>query len=283
MPTLKQGSSGADVTALQTKLKELGFDPNGVDGNFGPGTTKALIAFQQSKGLDADGMAGPNTLGALQLGGSAPSDAGGGTATATAPALAESVNIVNADAAGRKLNDNDITNAAQELNCDIATIKAVCEVEAAGSGYDNSDRLKLRFEGHKFRNWTNRAYDTSHSNLSYPYGVQKTKQHGYSAFAEAAALDQQAAMKSTSWGLFQPMGEYFEECGFNSVEELVKSYTVSEGNQLLGFVRQVKKRGLDGKLRRRDWAGFALSYNGEDYRSNKYDTKLAAAYAKYSK
>jgi hypothetical protein len=283
MPTLKQGSSGPDVKALQQQLKDLGFDPNGVDGNFGPGTTKAVIAFQQSKGLDADGKAGPNTLAALQLGGSGPTAADSGAATGTAPALAATVNIVNIDAAGRKLNDNDISKAAQELNCDVATIKAVCEVEAAGAGFDNSNRLKLRFEGHKFRNWTNRAYDQSHPNLSYPYSVQKTKKHDYSAFAEAMALDPQAAMKSTSWGLFQPMGEYFKECGFNSVEELVKSYTESEGNQLLGFVKQTKSRGLDGKLRKRDWAGFAENYNGADYRSNKYDTKLAAAHAKYSK
>jgi hypothetical protein len=113
--------------------------------------------------------------------------------------------------------------------------------------------------------------------------VQKTKKHGYSAFAEAMALDPQAAMKSTSWGLFQPMGEYFKECGFNSVDELVKSYTESEGNQLLGFVKQTRSRGLDGKLRNRDWAGFAENYNGADYRSNKYDTKLAAAHARHSK
>ena len=57
MPILKQGSSGPDVTDLQQKLKDLGFDPNGVDGNFGPGTRDAVIAFQQSKGLQADGIA----------------------------------------------------------------------------------------------------------------------------------------------------------------------------------------------------------------------------------
>jgi hypothetical protein len=283
MPTLKQGSSGPDVKDLQQRLKDLGFDPNGVDGNFGPGTTKAVIAFQQSKGLGADGKAGPNTLAALQLGGTAPGDADSGAATATAPALAAAIDIVNTDAAGRKLNDDDISKAAQELNCDVATIKAVCEVEAAGAGFDDSNRLKLRFEGHKFRNWTDRAYDQSHPDLSYSYGVQKTKKHGYSAFVAAMALDPEAAMKSTSWGLFQPMGEYFKECGFNSAEELVKSYTESEGNQLLGFVKQIKSRGLDGKLRKRDWAGFAANYNGGDFASNKYDTKLAAAHAKYSK
>lgn len=68
MPELKKGSSGPEVTALQTKLKQLGFDPKGVDGNFGPGTKSALIAFQTSKGLSADGTAGPLTMAALQLG-----------------------------------------------------------------------------------------------------------------------------------------------------------------------------------------------------------------------
>jgi putative chitinase len=76
MPVLRQGSSGPDVKDLQQKLKDLGFDPNGVDGNFGPGTTNALIAFQQSKGLQADGVAGPDTLAALQIGGSSNTAAG---------------------------------------------------------------------------------------------------------------------------------------------------------------------------------------------------------------
>ena len=68
MPTLRQGSSGPDVKDLQQKLKDLGFDPKGVDGNFGPGTRDAVIAFQQSKGLQADGIAGPATQAALQSG-----------------------------------------------------------------------------------------------------------------------------------------------------------------------------------------------------------------------
>lgn len=69
MSLLKQGSAGPDVTNLQTKLKELGFDPHGVDGNFGSGTKAAVIAFQQSKGLTPDGKAGPATMAALQAAG----------------------------------------------------------------------------------------------------------------------------------------------------------------------------------------------------------------------
>src|SRR5258708_2160214 len=83
MPTIKQGSSGPDVTSLQQKLKDLGFDPNGVDGNFGPGTRNAVIAFQQGKGLQADGIAGPATLAALD--GAGANDRAGDGATADSP------------------------------------------------------------------------------------------------------------------------------------------------------------------------------------------------------
>src|SRR4051794_9847744 len=68
MPTLQRGSSGSDVQALQQRLSDLGFDPNGIDGNFGPGTEKAVRAFQQAKGLGVDGKAGPDTLAALNPG-----------------------------------------------------------------------------------------------------------------------------------------------------------------------------------------------------------------------
>jgi len=76
MPVLKQGSSGPDVKDLQQKLRDFGFDPNGVDGNFGAGTKAAVIAFQQRNGLPADGDAGAATLAALQgTGGATSGDA----------------------------------------------------------------------------------------------------------------------------------------------------------------------------------------------------------------
>lgn len=82
MPILKQGSSGPAVKDLQQKLKELGFDPNGVDGSFGPGTKKAVIAFQQSKGLQTDGVVGPATQAALNAAATA-TDGGAAVAPVT--------------------------------------------------------------------------------------------------------------------------------------------------------------------------------------------------------
>jgi peptidoglycan L-alanyl-D-glutamate endopeptidase CwlK len=83
MSVLKQGAAGPDVTALQTKLQQLGFDPGTVDGNFGPGTKAALIAFQKSKGLLADGIAGPQTMSALQSGAANATGSNTGTSTGT--------------------------------------------------------------------------------------------------------------------------------------------------------------------------------------------------------
>ena len=72
MATLRRGSTGPEVTALQQRLTDLGFDPNGIDGKFGPDTEAAVKAFQQANGLTVDGIVGPITRAALQL------DAGGG-------------------------------------------------------------------------------------------------------------------------------------------------------------------------------------------------------------
>jgi N-acetylmuramoyl-L-alanine amidase len=46
-------------------LVRAGFDPGGVDGMYGSLTEGAVRSFQQSRGLDVDGICGPQTWGAL--------------------------------------------------------------------------------------------------------------------------------------------------------------------------------------------------------------------------
>jgi len=60
-PALHNGSQGEKVWQLQERLKELGYYTGEVDGQFGPGTKEAVIAFQKKNGLDADGLAGEET------------------------------------------------------------------------------------------------------------------------------------------------------------------------------------------------------------------------------
>jgi putative chitinase len=65
MQILRKGSSGPEVAELQTELKTRGFSPGAIDGRFGPGTEAAVIAFQRSEELLADGVAGARTLASL--------------------------------------------------------------------------------------------------------------------------------------------------------------------------------------------------------------------------
>lgn len=62
---LVRGERGSPVYDLQAKLAALGFYTGTLDGNFGYGTEAAVMAFQRSKRLKADGWAGPKTLDAL--------------------------------------------------------------------------------------------------------------------------------------------------------------------------------------------------------------------------
>lgn len=64
---LRLGSTGAEVSALQQQLKNLGYDVN-VDGIFGPATDQAIRRFQASNRLLADGIVGSATRNALYNG-----------------------------------------------------------------------------------------------------------------------------------------------------------------------------------------------------------------------
>jgi peptidoglycan hydrolase-like protein with peptidoglycan-binding domain len=60
-PTLSRGSQGSAVKTLQARLQTLGFDPGPVDGIFGSGTDAAVRAFQRARGIQVDGIVGPQT------------------------------------------------------------------------------------------------------------------------------------------------------------------------------------------------------------------------------
>ena len=57
--------TGDKVKEIQQKLKAAGFDPGPIDGEFGPHTHAAVVAFQLSLGLVPDGEVGPQTAQAL--------------------------------------------------------------------------------------------------------------------------------------------------------------------------------------------------------------------------
>ena len=65
--TLKQGMRGDDVRDLQNLLQDAGYSVGhaGADGIFGSDTFRAVAAFQEDHGLEVDGIAGRETMAAL--------------------------------------------------------------------------------------------------------------------------------------------------------------------------------------------------------------------------
>ena len=63
----RYGSSGNEVTQIQTKLKRWGYYTGSIDGVYGSKTVAAVKWFQSKNGLTADGIAGPATLAAMGI------------------------------------------------------------------------------------------------------------------------------------------------------------------------------------------------------------------------
>lgn len=60
-PLLKSGSQGIAVSELQAALKLLGYYTGAVDGVYGESTVTAVSRFQQSAGLNPNGIVSPET------------------------------------------------------------------------------------------------------------------------------------------------------------------------------------------------------------------------------
>ncbi|BAZ25349.1 peptidoglycan-binding domain 1 [Kalymmatonema gypsitolerans NIES-4073] len=65
--SLQPGSRGQAVTTLQQDLRRLGYFNGPITGNFGPETQRAVVRFQQSNGIRADGVVGGTTKQAIRI------------------------------------------------------------------------------------------------------------------------------------------------------------------------------------------------------------------------
>lgn len=118
------GSAGDVVTELQNALVGLGFNPGPVDGAFGELTDAAVKAFQSAKGLDADGVVGDGTWGAIDT---AHAEIAAAKAAADAAAAQAAQAAADAAAAAKAAEEAATAKAAEET----ATAKAAEEAAAA--------------------------------------------------------------------------------------------------------------------------------------------------------
>lgn len=184
----------------------------------------------------------------------------------------------------------EIKTIAQQYDLEPETLMAVIEVESNGRvGAKVDGRLEplIRFEGHYFYRLlpTRKRHEAITKGLANAVlGKVKNpfrQSSRWKLLKKAQAIDHDAALSSTSWGIGQVMGSHWRWLGYGSVDALVSAARSGPAGQIELMMRYVDKAGLIGKLKRYDWAGFARGYNGPSYRKNKYDRKLHKAYLQH--
>lgn len=184
--------------------------------------------------------------------------------------------------AARRLTVADVDRVAGELGVEARVLWAVGMIEAADHGFIADGRPEILYESHQFSQRTNGKWDDSHPGISQPTWVRDygaAGGHQYDRLAEAMALDRLAALKATSWGLFQITGDNGLTAGFASVDDFVAAMCESEGRQLEAFADYCRaETPLVQYLHDHDWLNFALRYNGPRQAENNYAGKLEDAY-----
>ncbi|WP_459614354.1 N-acetylmuramidase domain-containing protein [Bordetella sp. 2513F-2] len=257
---LRRGDIGQAVTDLQAALQAAGFTLERT-GIYDEATETAVRALQRVSGLVVDGRYGPKSKAALQ----------------------------RLDTR-RLLRERDLQDAAERLGVPLASIKAVNEVESAGSGFLEDGRPKILFERHVFYNRLGEhGLDPGPYAERYP-SLVNPKRGGYAGgtaeytrLASAEAICRPAALEAASWGSFQIMGYHWRNLGYEGIEVFVQAQGMGETQQLDAFVRfLLADRALLRALRARRWAEFARRYNGPAYAANLYDVKLARAFDRFA-
>ena len=192
----------------------------------------------------------------------------------------------------KTLTNEQIKDLANKHGIEYAGLKAVVEVEASGKGFIG-DVPKILYEPHiMHRLLTKKNYITirnnlmkAHPNLCYPrwgtykYGAESIQ---HRRLEIASQFNRDTALESCSWGLGQVMGFNWKSLGYPSLQAFINAMYKDEVSQLDALCRFIKVNGLLRHIKSKNWAAFAEAYNGPDYKRNSYDTKLAAAYKKYS-
>jgi N-acetylmuramidase/Putative peptidoglycan binding domain len=187
--------------------------------------------------------------------------------------------------------ENAVAEIAAKLKIEPATFMAVAMVESNGvTGALMNGKMEplIRFEGHYFFKRLSglERVKGRREGLASPVAGAVQNPNGQAArwqmLARARAINEVAALESCSWGLGQVMGAHWHWLGYESVAALVAAARSGVAGQLDLMARFIEKSGLDLALRNKDWAGFAVGYNGPNFRQGGYDRKLREAYDKYA-
>lgn len=169
-------------------------------------------------------------------------------------------------------------------------IRAVAQVESAGSGWFDSGLPKILYERHylyrqlkKTIYWLNLGFLSNSSSGGYTIDADKNGiNDNWDKLAAAVCIDPDAAFQSVSIGSFQVMGKWYRECGYKHPIDMLWAARNSEYEHykmLAGFIKanNLTKAFLAISTNANDNVRFVEAYNGPAWRKNDYANKLAKA------
>lgn len=183
-----------------------------------------------------------------------------------------------------KLTDKDFELVAEELDVEVAAIKAVVLIEAGAAmkGFWAPGVPVINFDRSMYAVYRNRAKNKSGAKgEKVPSGLSGYALSEWSQLINARKVNSEGANMGTFWGMFQIGGFNYKLCGCDSVDEMVKLMSSSELEQLELFAAFITNSGMLSDLRAKNWAGFSRKYNGASYARRGYHTRMAKAYARF--
>lgn len=181
------------------------------------------------------------------------------------------------------LTQLDYAESGERLGVDPRAIKAVVAVESGKTGFGPAKLPLVLAEPHIFSRLTDHQYDAKYPAISYrkwdKTKYPKDQASRWDQITRMVSLDVDAGFSSASYGRFQLMGFNHKLCGYADPWSMVLAHSRDEEAHLMAFEQFIINTGLLPALKARNWAKFAKGYNGASYAVNKYDQRLAAAFA----
>jgi hypothetical protein len=191
---------------------------------------------------------------------------------------------------------------ATELGAKPSALAAVLKVESSGHGFSRDGRQIIRFENHIFRQqWGAKHADEFEKHFKHD-AREKWKGHQWRKDADgewatfhgnqekewqvltfAKSLDENAALRSASYGAGQIMGFNHKTVGYDDAAAMVKAFDKGIAPQLDAVIAFIKTHPncLKG-LKTDDYVVFAKCYNGAG-KEQEYGARIKEAADAYRK
>lgn len=186
---------------------------------------------------------------------------------------------------------------ATAAGIEAAMLLALVEVETRGVPFEGDGRTpSLLFERHICFAQASKVSPTvlakfvaaglaiPKRNKNTQYKDQNTSTRRLALIAKARAIHEEVALCSASWGLSQTMGFNAQSLGLLSATNMVDLMT--DGGvkaQIMVLIATIKSMKLIDLMNGHNFTRVARIWNGPDFASNQYDTKLKAAWVRWSR